>query len=231
MSVFITGDKHANFSRLEQYLNFAEVRSDDIVIILGDVSCNYFDDERDNIAKEKLAKYPCEFLCIHGNHEMRPWENSNNYKKKWNNGEVYVENCYPNILYAVDGSIFNVSGENYIALGGAYSVDEFYLLERGYRWFGDEQPTEEIKKHCEMQLEKCQWKVDYVLSHTSPFSIMPRECFLEAIDKNTVDNSTELWLDSIEKRLNYKKWYCGHFHVEKKIDKTIFLYESVMMIN
>jgi hypothetical protein len=60
---------------------------------------------------------------------------------------------------------------------------------------------------------------------------MPRECFLEAIDQKTVDNSTELWLDSIEKRLNYKKWYCGHFHVEKKIDKTIFLYESVMMIN
>lgn len=36
----------------------------------------------------------------------------------------------------------------------------------------------------------------------------------------------EEWLDGIEGRLEYKKWYCGHYHTEKKIDKLEIMFES-----
>ena len=70
-------------------------------------------------------------------------------------------------------------------------------------------------------------KVDIVLSHTCPYKYLPYEVFLPGIDQSTVDQSTEKFLDDIENTLNYKKWYCGHYHTEKIVDKIEFMFESV----
>ena len=86
---------------------------------------------------------------------------------------------------------------------------------------------DEIKAYVEKQLEKVGYKVDMVFSHTCPYKYEPREVFLKTIDQSNVDKSTELWLDEIENELDYKKWYCGHFHTEKKIDKMQFMFEEV----
>lgn len=42
-----------------------------------------------------------------------------------------------------------------------------------------------------------------------------------------VDKSTEEWLDKIENRADYGKWYCGHYYTEKKIDKLEIMFENV----
>lgn len=54
----------------------------------------------------------------------------------------------------------------------------------------------------------------------------PVECFLPIIDQSTVDNSTELWLDKIEESAHYLAWLCGHWHIDKRIDKIHFLFDS-----
>ena len=41
----------------------------------------------------------------------------------------------------------------------------------------------------------------------------------------TVDNSAEEWLGRIEKKLTYQSWYCGHWHINKRIDKMHFLFD------
>ncbi len=46
------------------------------------------------------------------------------------------------------------------------------------------------------------------------------------IDQNLVDSSTERWLDTIEEKIKYNAWYCGHWHVEKRIDKMHFLFNT-----
>ena len=51
--------------------------------------------------------------------------------------------------------------------------------------------------------------------------------FLSGVDQSSVDKSTEEWLDTIERRLQYKQWYCGHYHTEKAIDKLTFMFESI----
>ena len=49
---------------------------------------------------------------------------------------------------------------------------------------------------------------------------------MSCIDQSTVDNSTEQWLDTIEDQLEYEAWYCGHWHINKRIDRMHFLMES-----
>ena len=62
-------------------------------------------------------------------------------------------------------------------------------------------------------------RIDIVLSHTCPYKYEPRDAFLPIIDQSTVDDSTERWLDGIEEKVDYKAWLCGHWHIEKQIDK------------
>ena len=71
------------------------------------------------------------------------------------------------------------------------------------------------------------WKVDVVLPHTVPLKYEPTEVFLPGIDQSRVDKSTEKWLGKIEERLEYGKWYCGHYHTEKEIDRVRMMFEKV----
>ena len=117
-----------------------------------------------------------------------------------------------------------MNGLNYLAIGGAYSVDKFYRVARGYGWWVDEQPSDEIKRYVEKQLRT--HKVDIVLSHTCPGKYIPTEMFLPTIDQSAVDHSTEEWLDKIEDSLDYRAWYCGHWHTDKRVDRMHFLYHG-----
>lgn len=68
--------------------------------------------------------------------------------------------------------------------------------------------------------------IDVVLSHTCPFKYEPIEMYLPMIPQDTVDDSTERWLNDIEEHLSYKAWFCGHWHTDKRIDKIHFLFKS-----
>ena len=82
----------------------------------------------------------------------------------------------------------------------------------------------------EKQLEKRNFKIDTVLSHTCPLRYEPTEVFLSGLDQSTVDQSTEEWLGKIEAALDYRKWLCGHFHTTKTIDKMRFLFQGVEVL-
>ncbi|GAB1476876.1 hypothetical protein MASR2M70_17120 [Bacillota bacterium] len=225
--IYITGDTHGNFKRVAALCDTVNSTLDDILIILGDVGVNYYEDDRDVKQKKLLSSLPITLFCIHGNHEARPEYTGLYQTKSWHGGNVFVENEYPNILFAKDGELFDLGGFQTIAIGGAYSVDKFYRLARGWHWWSNEQPSTEIKQAVERKLGDLGNQIDVVLSHTCPLKYEPIEVFLGGIDQSTVDKTTEQWLDDIEDRLIYRKWYCGHYHTSKKIDKLEFLFEDI----
>ena len=222
--LYFSGDIHGSPWGIKDFCKKFALTKDDILILLGDVSANYYGDWRDDEMKKVLAKLAPTILCVHGNHEIRPRHIAGYREAVWHGGKVWVQDQYPNLLFAQDGEIFNINGLNYIAIGGAYSVDKYYRLERGYGWWEDEQPSEEIKAYVEQQLRE--HDVDVILSHTCPFKYEPREMFLDMIDQSTVDDSTEHWLDKIEETTDYVAWFCGHWHTDKRIDKMHFLFHS-----
>ena len=224
---FITGDKHGDFRHIERFCR-TDTSKDDVMIILGDAGINYYQNTRDRSLKQRLENLPITLFCIHGNHEIRPQNISTYHEKLRNGGRVLVEDEYPSLLFAIDGEIYDLGGRQCIVIGGAYSVDKFYRLERGWGWWQDEQPSEAIKQYVEKQLADTGNKIDVVLSHTCPRRYEPTEVFLSFIDQSSVDKSTEAWLDTIEERIFYDKWCCGHYHTQKTVDRVQFLFESII---
>lgn len=224
--IYITGDTHGNFDHVEYFCKCHQTNTDDVLIILGDAGINYSSPKFDKKIKEQLSQLPITIFAIHGNHEQRPFTIPSYQEKLWKEGTVYYEPEFPTILFAKDGEIFDFDGNKTIVIGGAYSVDKEYRLIRGLKWWEDEQPSDEIKSYVESQLDRVNWNIDVVLSHTTPLKYEPVEVFLPFIDQSTVDKSTEEWLDKIENKLAYRKWYSGHYHTEKKVDKLELMFTN-----
>lgn len=222
--IYYTGDIHGQPYEVVRFCKRFKPSRDDTIVILGDVGANYSMDERDAELKLTLDKLKPTILCVHGNHEIRPHRIPSYKTKEWNGGVVWYEEAYPSLLFAKDGEIYDIEGLRHIVIGGAYSVDKHYRLARGYGWWEDEQPNEDIKRYVEQQLRENE--IDVVLSHTCPFKYEPVEEFIPGIDQSTVDDSTERWLDTIEESIDYIAWYCGHWHTNKRVDRMHFLFHQ-----
>ena len=226
---YITGDTHGNFNRINYFCEKFETSKEDILCILGDAGINYYLNKKDYMLKQVLQDMPITFFCIHGNHEERPFNISTYITKKWNEGIVYYEEEFPNILFAKDGEIYNINGKSILVIGGAYSVDKEYRLLKGWSWFKDEQPNKEIVKYIEKQITK-QRHFDIVLTHTCPIKTEPRHMFLPFIDQSKVDKTTELLLQRIADWITFDNWYFGHFHGHWDNGKYHMLFEDYVEV-
>lgn len=179
--IYYTGDIHGSYRNILWVCQKFNLTENDILVILGDVGANYDLSWRDEELKKQLSKMKPTIFCIHGNHEIRP-SNIPSYKTKvWNGGMVWYEEAYPNILFAKDGEIFMLEGLAHLVIGGAYSVDKFYRLRMGYGWWEDEQPSEEIKKYVEQQIDNKHF--DIILSHTCPYKYERWRCLYQELTK------------------------------------------------
>lgn len=224
--ILLTGDTHRDFQRIWDFAEEMGTTQEDILIILGDAGINYYLDEDDLALKKELSHLPLTLLCVKGNHELHADEIASYEEVPWHRGMVYMEPDYPNLLFAKDGEIYDLEGARAVVIGGAYSMDRLARLSSGSPWFDTEQPSDTVKNYVEAQLEGVCWQVDYVLSHAVPKSYEPTHAFFPGMDQNMVDKSTEEWLDSIEKRLNYQRWFCGHYHCECSMGRVRILYED-----
>lgn len=220
---FITGDTHREFYRLH------DIEKNNMLIILGDAGINYYLDERDDKLKEQLNSYNIKLFCVQGNHEERP-ENISTYKEiDMFGGKVFIEEEYPNLIFAKNGELYDIDNKKVLVIGGAYSVDKNYRIIYGYPWFKDEQLSKEEMNNI---LNKYKGQhIDIVLSHTCPLKYEPTEVFMKCIDQSDVDKSMEKFLDRVEESINYDKWYCGHYHTEKQIDKLEFMFGRIKVFN
>jgi len=227
MTYYITGDCHRNFDKVVRFCQINKTTKEDVMIILGDAGINLALDEADKKIKRKLQSLPISFFMVHGNHEERPELIDGYITKVWNNGVIYYEKEFSDLLFAKDGEIYEFDGKKVVVIGGAYSVDKEIRLLCRRPWFESEQPSAEIKAYVEQNLDKNQWEVDYVLSHTCPLKYEPTDLFLRDVDQSKVDKSTEEWLSIIANKLSYKLWYFGHYHDNRVYSTGIMLYEEI----
>lgn len=229
-----TGDTHggvgANIRISNINKNMPECKPNETgVIILGDAGLNFYLNKTDKKQKRMLNAQGYTIYCVRGNHEERP-ENIDTYHLEYDanvGNMVWVEEEFPNIKFFADGGNYVIDGHPCLVIGGGYSVDKYWRLQRaGYSaaeanianpkkcgWFKDECLTqEEMSAILESNKGK---KFDFVLSHTCPFSWQPTDLFLGCIDQTAVDNSMEIWMDVLKETFNWNIWLFGHYHADR----------------
>lgn len=243
--IFITGDKHRNFKNVKKYCKRKKTTVDDVLIIVGDCGLNYYLDNRDTRLKRRLSKIKITLFCIHGNKECRPEEVGSYGIKSFSGGRVYYEPSFPNILFAIDGEMYCFNNHKYMVIGGAHSVDKNRSIINGSPYWPSELPTVETKDRIIDSLKRMNNEVYGFITHTCAKKYIPQEAFLSAREKNQneikmcekrtvcdinipldIDHSFEEWLGKIEEDNNYAVWFCGHYHIDKKIDKTRMLFND-----
>lgn len=221
----VTGDTHGDFSRFYKIQQLAQEANETWgIIILGDAGVNFWLSKRDKILKYRIChKYPnLQFYLLRGNHDERP-QNISTMRLKYNVnvwGDCYSEEEYPNIHYLIDGQTYIFGNYKVLCLGGAYSVDKYWRLERqslgSYAgWFPDEQLSKEEMQEITNQVKGKSF--DFIFSHTCPLSFQPIYLFSPYIDQSTVDNSMEIWLEKLKDQVQWKSWCFGHYHEDRII--------------
>lgn len=241
---YITGDKHRNFEKIKEFCWDMGTRRKDVLIILGDAGFNYYEDNRDDKLKREMSELNITLFCLHGNKEKRPQNISTYGVRTFCGGRVYYEPKYPNIYFAMDGELYTFEGKQYMVVGGAHSVDKMRCLKEDKPFWGDEMPSDAVKAKVERALEAHGNRIYGMLTHTCPIDCLPTEAFISTRQnavfkrrlrkaklkkqfKPDINRSTEEWLGVLEEKITYSVWFCGHYHVDKQIDKVYMLYQEI----
>lgn len=245
---YITGDKHRDFRSVKKFCIEKHTRKYDVLIILGDAGLNYYGDGRDDKLKAEISALNITILSLQGNKEKRP-QNIETYGiRNFYGGNVYYEPQYPNLYFAKDSEVYTFAGKKYMAVGGASSVDKFYCMEIGLPYFEDEMPDDAVKEQVKKRLRSEKNEIYGMLTHTCPMRYLPREMFLSVRrpsgagrqkkkqNEGTafvphIDRGTEEFLEEIENMTDYSVWYCGHYHVDKSIDKIHMMYRKIRQLD
>lgn len=209
-----TGDTHGEFTRFKNYDKEVQKDPETAVIILGDAGLNWTLDEHDAQLKNFLSKrYKFRIYCVRGNHEARP-ANVPDMKLIYDDdvhGTVWMQEKWPNIRYFKDVGIYNIGPYSVGVIGGAYSVDKWYRLDKGAIWYEDEQLTQEERDHALNDVFNG-IMLNFMFTHTCPISWEPTDLFLGYVDQSRVDKTMENFLEEIKEKNDIRVWLCGHFH-------------------
>lgn len=256
--IYITGDMHGNFSRFTKkrrsQLPF-ELSENDYVIVCGDFGLCKFDDAEFKYNCEWLGRLPFKILFVDGNHEN--FSMLNGYPVElWNGGKVHhiVKN---KVIHLMRGQVFHIEEYKCFTFGGASSQDiQGGILDRrdpyyndkrklairqgvpyriiGYSWWREELPDQKELLEGVTNLEKVDYEVDYIISHCGSNRLQYKlcQCQMKSVDLKYSRNFLTDYFDELEEKVQYKQWFCGHYHIQDRVDKKhTVLYERIIPIN
>ena len=218
--LYITGDTHGNFDRILKWTETANLNKDkDFLFILGDFGY-IWDNKRTSFEKDNLDFISClpfTTLFIDGNHENHERLNSMRVVN-FSGGKAHK--VYDSIYHLMRGQVYEIAGKRIFTFGGASSIDK-HLRTEGISWWKEEEFNYHEANTAYENLNKVGWEVDYVLTHSAPFSIRDK------LFESNKPSSTERMLEAMLRNIKFKRWYFGHYHIDKKMDNFTAMYENI----
>ncbi len=218
--IFITGDTHGDIDYKKLLvLKEKNLSYDDYLIICGDAgicwsprSFQYFLDLYNDIG--------CTIIFIDGNHEN--FDMLNMCPLVEYHGAL-MHQIDKHIFHVLRGEIMTINKKSFLCLGGAISIDK---IERTpyVSWWPEEEITFHDIDNALSNLEKTNNKVDYVITHCADTHTV-----IKAFGYRR-DICTDQ-LTFIDKVVDYKHWFFGHYHFDRKINnKKTCLYQEIIEI-
>lgn len=230
MSVFCSGDKHGEHSLMtlshDKWKEGKGLSRSDYLFLAGDFGLlfNNIPTRSEAYHLKWLNNCPWTTLVVDGNHENHPMLNALP-RMQWNGGEVGI--IADNILHLRRGEIFTINNKKYFVFGGARSEDKMYRKEH-ISWWAEEEPSGSEMQHGLDNLKAHDNKVDYIITHTAPHSVAEKYKIKLGL-RNMSEYNLVSYFDIIHKTVEFKHWFFGHFHQDKKLnDRFTVVYDKVI---
>ena len=141
---------------------------------------------------------------------------------------------YDKVYHLMRGEIYTIEGKKIFTFGGAFSHDKMYRRE-GISWWEDELPSKEECECAMANLKSVEDTIDIIITHDAPKSIARRYGY-DRVDMSQVyatdKEDITAFLEHISHFVNYKQWYCGHYHMDfDDSDSFHFLYQTILKID
>jgi hypothetical protein len=143
------------------------------------------------------------------------------------------------------GEVYTIEGKKFFCFGGASSHDiqdgiidydedgewrkkakkldkqgKYMYRINGLSWWPEELPSQEEMDNGIRNLEKHNWTVDYIITHSPPASV------LALIGHGFYDQDIlTKYLEEIRSKTKFKRHFMGHMHINRQLnERDILLY-------
>lgn len=210
--IYVTGDAHRNLNKFYAYKNLT---NEDILIVAGDFGFIWDGSINEQYLLNRLNKLDYKIYFVDGNHEC--FELLYGYPiVDLHDGKAHKIN--DNVYHLMRGEVYIIDGQKIFTMGGAISQDKNWRTP-GITWWPEEVPSRKEALKGLDNLEKHNWKVDYVITHDLPASVMT----------SYKADLPRYILETYKNSLDFKIWYAGHYHVDELLqDKFQILYYGIV---
>lgn len=204
--VYITGDMHGEVGRFNER-KLKKLSSDDVLMICGDFGFIWSGSEEEKKSIALIGEKPYRTLFVDGTHE--------NFEllEKYPVEEIFggkAHHISGNLYHMLRGEIFTIDNETYFAFGGGDSPDREIRISTG-TWYSREMPSIEEMTYGVENLNKYDYKIDYVITHEPSCNARG------LIDSRSEISAIGSFFDELAKNVKYKCWYFGSVHFDRKI--------------
>ena len=217
--IFVTGDTHGDidFSKLLSLKK--KVSLNDYVIICGDAAICWSPFELQQFI-DLYNSIGCTIIYIDGNHEN--FDMLNRMPLVEFNGAL-AHQIDKHIFHILRGEILTLENKTFLCIGGAISIDKAYRTPY-ISWWPEEEITFHDIDNALANLVKVNNKVDYVITHCAD-----TETVIDAFGfRRDVCTDQLMFIDKV---VDYKHWYFGHYHFDRIInDKKTCLYQDIVKL-
>lgn len=221
MKLSVTGDIHGDVFLL---FGMTESMSDEeMLFVAGDFGMFWYDtkicQEKMLIINDILENKNSYIVFVDGNHDNHRFLNGQEVSDFYG---AKSHKLMTRIIHIMRGEILRIDDIKIFCFGGAYSVDRFWRV-KNETYFEEELPNQEEYDNGIMNLKRNNMKVDYILTHTCPRSLVEKLGARHNVaEEEKLQNFIQWVIDNVE----YKMHYFGHWHKDKKINE-----EEIVIFN
>lgn len=223
--IYVTGDTHADIDigklSTTKFPQQKSLTKEDYLIVCGDFGLVWDGSRREIYWQDWLTDKNFTTLWVDGNHEnfdiLYEFPLIDKFGGK-------VREIAPGIFHLDRGQVLTIDDKKIFVMGGARSHDKVYRKEH-ISWWKEEMPSNEEMERAIAALDENNWTVDYVLTHCAPRTI-------QTMIADWYENDPLVsFLERVRVDLNFKRWYFGHYHIDRQLNEQfVALYNKVVPI-